>query len=111
MRIKISEEFTKTPGGRFQIEGDFSGEEFRETILKPKFDEAKIKDEKLIIDLDGCYAFPPSFLEEAFGGLVRELKDGSIINTLDFVCLDEPSVVQEITEIIKDAMTNEKIRK
>ena len=31
--INICNDFTDTPGARYRSEGDFSGEEFRETIL------------------------------------------------------------------------------
>ena len=62
MIIRIATDFTETPGARYRNEGDFSGEEFRESILEPKFLEAKNKGEQLTIDLDGGYGYPTSFL-------------------------------------------------
>lgn len=41
MKIKISKDYSKTPGGRFKSEGAYSGEDFRESILFPKYNEAK----------------------------------------------------------------------
>lgn len=38
--INIANEYTKTPGGRFKSEGEFSGEDFRDAILLPKYLEA-----------------------------------------------------------------------
>ena len=38
MEINIVKEFTDTPGGRYIKQGPYSGEEFRETILKVKYD-------------------------------------------------------------------------
>lgn len=67
----ISTEFTDTPGPRLIAEGKFSGELFLKDILLPKFNEAKSNNYKLIIDLDGTFGYPPSFLDEAFGGLVK----------------------------------------
>jgi len=100
MIIRIATDFTETPGARYRNEGDFSGEEFRESILEPKFLEAKNKGEQLTIDLDGGYGYPTSFLEEAFGGLARKHGADSVSATLVFVSRDEPSLVNEIQEYI-----------
>lgn len=80
----IAKEFTDVPGPRKKSEGKYSGELFRETILIPKFQEARTKSVKLIIDLDGTFGYPPSFLDEAFGGLVEatKLKRDEILKTL-----------------------------
>ena len=59
--IKISSDYTKTPGGRFIREGKYSGEDFRKALLKPKFLEAKSKNEVLTVDLDGGYDYATSF--------------------------------------------------
>ena len=39
--IKVATEYSKTPGGRTRKDGPYSGEDFRETILIPKYEEAK----------------------------------------------------------------------
>ena len=70
--INIRDDYTDTPGGRYKTEGEFSGEDFRDTILITKYKEAVETKQKLFIDFDGCFGFGTSFLEEAFGGLVRE---------------------------------------
>ena len=72
--INVAKDFTETPGARYKTQGAFSGEEFRDNILYPKFIESINNGEKLIVDLDGGYGYGSSFLEEAFGGLVRKLK-------------------------------------
>lgn len=101
MIIRIATDFSETPGARYRTEGDFSGEEFRESILEPKFKEAKNKGELLTIDLDGGYGYPTSFLEEAFGGLARKYGAASVSATLKFVSRDEPSLIDEIQEYIE----------
>ena len=68
MKIKIATEYNQTPGGRFKDEGEFSGEDFRDTLLAPKFQDAISHGEKLVVDLDGGYGYATSFLDEAFGG-------------------------------------------
>ena len=80
-----------------------SGEEFRKKILKIKFDEAKIKGEKLTIDFDGGYGYPTSFLEEAFGGLARIYDADSVLKVLDFISDDEPSLIEEVISYIRSA--------
>lgn len=57
MKIKISKDYSKTPGGRFKSEGAYSGEDFRESILFPKYNEAKKAGDTLIVDLDGGYGY------------------------------------------------------
>lgn len=90
--INVAKEFTETPGARYKTQGAFSGEEFRDDILYPKFIESISNNEKLVVNLDGGYGYGSSFLEEAFGGLVRKLKEEKNIHYKD---------VKEI-EIISD---------
>lgn len=101
--IKISKDFSEIPGPRLICEGEHSGEEFREKMLIPKYQEAIQKGEKLIIDLDGGYGFPTSFLEESFGGLARVFDPNEVTSTLDFISNDEPSLIEEINEYIVHA--------
>lgn len=101
--IDISKEFSKTIGGRYESEGEYSGESFRKKILSPKYKEAVKNEEKIKIILDGCYGYPSSFLEEAFGGLARELKDKNIYKNMILVCEDEPSLIDNIKNYILKA--------
>ncbi|MBD5082415.1 MAG: STAS-like domain-containing protein [Ruminococcaceae bacterium] len=107
MEIVISRDFSQTPGGRYKKEGNFSGEEFREKILIPRFNEAQKNNNKLYINLDGGYGYPPSFLEEAFGGLARKYGYKKVSSTLKFISDDEPTLIEEINEYIYKAKGNE----
>jgi len=69
--INIADDFTRTPGGRRIRTGPASGEEFREKLLAPKLRIAVEKGVPLVVVLDGVAGYPVSFLEEAFGGLIR----------------------------------------
>jgi hypothetical protein len=60
-----------SPGGRYITDGPFSGEWFREKVLGPALGAAIQTGEKLIVELDGTSGYGSSFLEEAFGGLIR----------------------------------------
>jgi hypothetical protein len=101
--IKLAEDFSKTPGARFISDGPFSGELFRETVLIDKYKEAKEKNEKLLIDLDGTYGYATSFLEEAFGGLARHFSEDNIKKILTFKSEDEPPLLKDISDYIDSA--------
>lgn len=103
IEINIARDYTKTPGGRFIKEGPFSGEDFRKRILIPKYEEAEATGECLRIILDGGYGYGSSFLEEAFGGLVREgynLRPDQII----IISNEEPKLVEDINSYIINAI-------
>jgi hypothetical protein len=111
MKIKIAEDFSRIPGARFPEEGNYSGQDFRNNILLPKLEKAMLNHEKLEIDLDGTAGLGTSFLEEAFGGLIRINRKNydDIINTLFFISNDDTEYIEEILTYMKEA--NEKENK
>jgi hypothetical protein len=68
--INIAQDFSRAPGGRYRAHGPHSGEEFRDDFIVPALKSA----DRVIITLDGAAGYAGSFLEEAFGGLVRVSK-------------------------------------
>ena len=103
-RINIAKDFSRLPGPRYISEGANSGEEFRERILRPKFIDAVAARETLNVELDGVtFGYPTSFLEEAFGGLARELGSAVVLQNIVFTSVDEPMLRAEIERYIKDA--------
>ncbi|WP_041277842.1 STAS-like domain-containing protein [Desulfotalea psychrophila] len=100
--IIISETFTDAPGGRLRSDGPKSGEEFRNDFLIPVFDKLT-ESEQITIDLDGCFGYATSFLEEVFGGLSREYGAKKVLEKLKFKSDEEPLLITEIQEYIKDA--------
>ena len=104
--INISKDYSETLGARYIREGDFSGEDFRDNYLLPRFKTALERGEKILINLDGTYGNPVSFLEEAFGGLARKYGSEKVLNVLEFVCNDEPSQVDDIIEYIHHPYDN-----
>ncbi len=101
--LNVATEFSQTPGPRFRSEGKFSGEEFRETILKDRFEQATKESTKLQIDLDGGYGYATSFLEEAFGGLARIYDPSVVRETLCFKSDEEPYLIEDIYGYIRKA--------
>lgn len=69
VRIDISRDFSRFPGGRYRKHGKWSGEEFREEKLIPALHQG---DDVVEVLMDETSGYPSSFLEEAFGGLVRK---------------------------------------
>ena len=69
MTINIAKDFSRVPAGRYHpADGNRTGELFRTEFLAKYLSKS---DEPLEISLDGAVGYPSSFLEEAFGGLIR----------------------------------------
>lgn len=103
LRISVAEDFSRTPGARHPSEGKFSGDEFRDNILIPTYNKALMHNEKLIVDLDGCYGYATSFLEESFGGLVRKIRKKGILNNIILKSEEDESLIELIKQYVKDA--------
>ena len=103
--ISVAKDFSRFPAGRHCVDGPFSGEKFREDKLVP----ALIQSTKVIIDLDGALGYGSSFLEEAFGGLVREkgFRAEDLQTKLELRS-SESSLPKEIWGYIKNARSNER---
>ncbi|MDI3399624.1 STAS-like domain-containing protein [Pseudomonas sp. V88_4] len=65
--INVVKDFSKKPYGRYPNEGD-CGQTFRQEKLAPALREY----DKVHVILDGYNRYGRSFLDEAFGGLIRE---------------------------------------
>lgn len=70
--IDIGNDFSKTPSGRRKKDSPFNGTKFREEYLKAIVRDRNINDDPVIIILDHVEGYGSSFLDEAFGGLVRK---------------------------------------
>lgn len=101
MTIRIASDFSRFPAGRYTTDGPYSGQGFLENKLIPALkNSGSVK-----IVLDGTMGYGSSFLEEAFGGLVR-LKQwplSVLLNKIEFVSDEEPDLVDEIRGYMRDA--------
>lgn len=94
--ISIANDFSVFPGGRVPADGPYSGEEFRNIFLMPIFAGT----EKVTIDFDNARGYSSSFLEEAFGGLLREgIAPERIREQLCFKS-SRPSIINEVNRYI-----------
>lgn len=113
VKISIVEDFSRTPGPRYISEGEFSGQLFRQTILLPKIQEALKENDDIQVDLDRASGYGTSFLEEAFGGLIREDHiPYDFLKTHLKIKSDEDDIyIQEINTYIESAYKKESDKK
>ncbi len=107
--INIASEFSDEPYGRYPEDGPDNGTKFRDEFIYPFIqDEGSIVE----INLDGAEGYGSSFLEEAFGGLVRhyKIRYEELRRKLTFISEDDPSLVDEIWDYIKTEDNNLNIR-
>lgn len=107
MDYNIGTEFSDIPAGRFKGEGDdFTGEHFREDVLKGLL-ENLADGETLNVKIDDVEGYGSSFLDEAFGGIVRKkyMSSEKLLSVLNIVCEDEDFEFfkKRILEYIKQA--------
>ncbi len=108
-KLIISQEFSQTPGGRHRKDGKYSGEEFLDSLLEPSFLKAMELGHKLLIDFDGGYGYPISFLDESFGGLAKKYTSKKVLQVLDFKSEDEPDLVQKVRNYILEANQEKRV--
>lgn len=101
--IDIGEEFAPSLGPRFRVLGDFSGEEFRESMLEPAF----MKADMVVVHLDNIKTFSASFFEEAFGGLARKHGVLPVLAKIRFHAVDRAYLVPMITQWIREAQAKQ----
>ena len=101
--LSVVRDFSRTPGARSSDEGQHSGEKFLKEVLRPRFQEAVSNRVRLHVDLDGVAGYATSFLEAAFGGLAREFGSDAILPLLVLKSEDEPYLIVEIKEYIREA--------
>lgn len=98
--INVASDFSRFPSGRTATDSAFSGQEFREKFLARPLHEGK----QVLVQLDGAIGYGSSFLEEAFGGLIREhkFKSKELLKILHFESFDD-SLINEIVSYIEEA--------
>lgn len=106
LTINIVKDFNKKPYGRYPEDGPGCGQFFRENVLAP----ALRHNEKVHVVLDGYNRYGRSFLDEAFGGLIREegfkwsdLKNRltythSLVKSIEFLIAERLEAARRATE-------------
>lgn len=94
--ITVVRDFNKRPYGRYLEDGDGSGQAFRSNCLAPALREHG----RVHVVLDGYNRYGRSFLDEAFGGLIRE--EGFTWGFLSDNLTYKHSLVKSIEAVIKE---------
>ncbi len=98
--ISVAKDFTRFPSGRFRRNGKTSGEAFRELYLEPPIKGG----EKVSVELDGTIGYGSSFLEEAFGGLIRSLRlQPAVLRNSLIIKTEDQSLIDEVNSYIEEA--------
>ncbi|WP_314346143.1 STAS-like domain-containing protein [Haemophilus parahaemolyticus] len=99
--LHVITQFSKSPYARYSSEilpgqEDTSGQHFREKFLAPQLIEAIKNQDKLKVVLTGYNRYARSFIDEAFGGLIREtrLTYNDIVKHLEIIHDNLPSIVE-----------------
>ncbi|WP_158235508.1 STAS-like domain-containing protein [Caulobacter sp. FWC2] len=105
--VNVADKFGRFAAGRYRSDGPSSGQEFREEIAEP----ALAGGADVVLNMDGMLAFPASFLDEAFGGLVREaIRQGedaqALIARITIVSSEDPFVAEMARRCMMQAMKN-----
>lgn len=97
--ISVVKDFSERPYGRYQkTDGDYCGEVFRKKVLVPALNQHR----RVHVELDGYNRYGRSFLDEAFGGLIRE--DGFTLSDLQSRFTYSHSLVPSIVILIADRL-------
>lgn len=99
VKISIAKDFSRIPAGRFFTDGPYSGERFRKEQLEPPLR----KGEDVEVVFDGARGYGSSFLEEAFGGLVRGgvIPAADVLRRVSLVSDEDPSIAVEVRDYIE----------
>lgn len=97
-QISVAEDFSRTPGPRYIKQGNNSGEKFREKLLVPALDQF----DTIVVNLDGTAGYGSSFIDEAFGGLIREHKMSArdIWARIKIISDEEPELKSDVEDAI-----------
>lgn len=102
--IDIGAQFSMTPGPRYISDGPFSGELFRREFLEKAFRESDL----VVVKLDKPDGYGASFLEEAFGGLVRVFGLAEVDQKLRFDAIKRAYLLPRIRSEMEKAERSRK---
>lgn len=104
LSISVAMNFSKTPGPRFVRQGPHSGQKFRSSVLAPALNTLP-NGGALIVDLDGTAGYGSSFIDEAFGGLIRSegFSRQSLLDSIQIKSDEEIELIEDVRQAFMDA--------
>lgn len=103
-------DYSISPGPRYCIQGDDSGEDFYHTRLNKEFYSTINQKKNLRIILDGPDGYASSFLDEAFGNLVYDFGIEIIKKTVEIISDEEPEWISMIENNTYEEWENRRIQ-
>lgn len=100
--IVIARDFKDNPGARDREDGPHSGQEFLEDILLERFNKAVTEEYILLIDLDGVWGYPSSFIGGSFGKLSIDRGSELLLKHLKFKSEKNPLRINKVINEIKN---------
>ncbi len=100
--IIIAKEFKDNPGARERADGPNSGQEFLEDILLTRFNKAVANNYIQLIDLDGVWGYPSSFISGSFGKLSMDRGADLLLKHLQFKSDMNPMRIEKVVSEIKN---------
>lgn len=94
--LVIAREFGDSAGARDYDDGNFSGVEFLDRFLRPRFERAVEGGYILKIDIDGFWGWPSSFVSGSFGKLSKEKGKDLLYKHLEFKSDDNPVKITKV---------------
>ncbi len=77
--------------------------EIRDRIIYPRFRKSIKDGSKLIINLDGALGYSITFLRELFGVLAKGYDPKFVLNHIQIISKDDPSLITDISRYIEEA--------
>jgi len=100
--IMIAIEFGDTAGARDYEDGDFSGKEFYDKFLLPRFEKALEGKYILLIDLNNFWGWPSSFVSGSFGILSKKFNAETVLKHIKIKCESNPMKEEKAKYIIEN---------
>jgi phosphomannomutase len=100
--IDIAKDFSETTGARNYSDGKFSGEEFFDELLLPRYKQALEAKVKLKIILDGTNGIASSFINEAFRRLGKEYGGNTVWENLLIISNEVPKYSVKVKDALNE---------
>ena len=94
--IVIARDFHDDPGAREEKDGLNSGDLFYNELLHPKYLKAVEEGYTVLIDLDGVFGYPSSFVSGSFGKLSIQYGPEEVLKHLSFKSDRRPIRIDKI---------------
>ncbi len=95
-KIVIAKDFHEDPGAREEKDGLNSGEIFYNELLQPRYLKAVKGKYIILIDLDGVFGYPSSFVSGSFGALSIKYGSEQVLKHLTFKSERRPIRIDKI---------------